>query len=427
MSQELIAILEAREMGRVTRDDRGRLSFTYREEWRATADAYPLSISMPLALAEHGHAKIDPFLWGLLPDNEKVLDNWARKFHVSARNAFGLIANVGEDCAGAVQFVRPERLDAILGQTLPEIAWLDDAAIAERLRALRADHSAWRSPLDTGQFSLAGAQPKTALLFENNRWGVPSGRVPTTHILKPPTGEFEGHAENEHFCLELARTLGLPVVDSRIMHFQDEIAIVIERFDRVRTASGLQRVHQEDMCQALSIPPTRKYQDEGGPGIRDIFELLQTYSTRAAEDVATFLDSVAYNWLIAGTDAHAKNYALLIGSEARVRLAPLYDLASILPYPHIDIERVKLSMKLGGEYRLQNIRLHHWRRLAEELRLGPDKVIHRTSDFARQLVDHVPDIRRRMASEGLAHPIIARLADQLTARAATCLAILHSA
>jgi len=425
MSQELVAILDGRETGRVMRDDRGKLSFTYNEPWRTAADAYPLSISMPLALAEHGHAKIDPFLWGLLPDNEIVLDHWARKFHVSARNAFGLIACVGEDCAGAVQFVRPERLEAILGEAPPPIEWLDEAAIAQRLRTLREDHSAWRIPRDTGQFSLAGAQPKTALLFDNNRWGVPSGRVPTTHILKPPTGEFDGHAENEHFCLELARAGGLPVVDSRIMHFQDEVAIVVERYDRVRTAAGLRRVHQEDMCQALAIPPTRKYQNEGGPGIRDIVELLRTYSANAPEDVHTFLDAIAYNWLIAGTDAHGKNYALLIGAQTRVRLAPLYDVASVVPYQDINIDRVKLSMKLGGEYRLRNISLYHWRRLAQELHVDPDATIQRVDDFARNLADHVPDIRRRMTEEGLTHSIIARLADALTARAAACRAILH--
>jgi serine/threonine-protein kinase HipA len=427
MSQELVAILDGRETGRVMRDDRGKLSFTYNEPWRTAADAYPLSISMPLALAEHGHAKIDPFLWGLLPDNEIVLDHWARKFHVSARNAFGLIACVGEDCAGAVQFVRPERLEAILGEAPPPIEWLDEAAIAQRLRTLREDHSAWRIPRDTGQFSLAGAQPKTALLFDNNRWGVPSGRVPTTHILKPPTGEFDGHAENEHFCLELARAGGLPVVDSRIMHFQDEVAIVVERYDRVRTAAGLRRVHQEDMCQALAIPPTRKYQNEGGPGIRDIVELLRTYSANAPEDVHTFLDAIAYNWLIAGTDAHGKNYALLIGAQTRVRLAPLYDVASVVPYQDINIDRVKLSMKLGGEYRLRNISLYHWRRLAQELHVDPDATIQRVDDFARHLADHVPDIRRRMTEEGLTHPIIARLADALTARAAACRAILRPA
>jgi serine/threonine-protein kinase HipA len=334
---------------------------------------------------------------------------------------------VGEDCAGAVQFVRPDRLDAILGQAPPAIEWLTEADIAATLRALRADQSAWRSPHDTGQFSLAGAQPKTALLFENNRWGVPSGRVPTTHIFKPPTAEFDGHAENEHFCLELGRALGLPVVDSSIMHFQDEIAIVIKRYDRVHSGAGLLRVHQEDMCQAFAILPTRKYQNEGGPGIRDIFALLQTNSSSAAEDVDTFLDSVAFNWLIAGTDAHAKNYALLIGAEARVRLAPLYDLASILPYTHINIERVKLSMKIGGEYRLRDIRLNNWSKLAEELRLDPDRIIQRAIDFARQLVDHVPDVGRRMVGEGITHPIIARLVEQLTARATKCLAVLHPA
>jgi serine/threonine-protein kinase HipA len=373
---------------------------------------------MPLALAEHPNAKVDPFLWGLLPDNEIVLGNWARKFHLSPRNAFSLIACVGEDCAGAVQFVQPERLDAIIGAAAPPIEWLDEAEIAGRLRALRKDQSAWRAPRDTGQFSLAGAQPKTALLFDNKKWGVPSGRVPTTHILKPPSGEFDGHAENEHFCLELARALGLPVADSRIMHFKDEIAIVLERYDRIRISGTLHRVHQEDICQALGIPPTRKYQNEGGPGIRDIVGLLNANSSRPGDDVTTFLDSVAYNWLIAGTDAHAKNYALLIGSAGQVRLAPLYDMASVLPYPGINIDKVKVSMKIGGEYRLRNIRHYHWRKLAAELKLDPDATVHRVSDFAARLADEVSGVRRQMTKEGLKHPIIARLADDVTKRAA---------
>ena len=138
-------------------------------------------------------------LWGLLPDNDRVLQSWGRQFHVSPRNVFRLIANVGEDCAGAVQFVSPERLETLRGEpTAKEVAWLTEDDVAERLSALRADDSAWRAERDTGR-SLAGAQPKTALLFERKRWGVPSGRTPTTHILKPPTGDWDGHAENEHF------------------------------------------------------------------------------------------------------------------------------------------------------------------------------------------------------------------------------------
>jgi serine/threonine-protein kinase HipA len=121
-----------------------------------------------------------------------------------------LISHVGEDCAGAVQFVTPDRLDAMRRGKEDKNRVVDESEIAQRLRILRSDHAAWRLPRDTGQFSLAGAQPKTALLFQNNRWGILSGRLPTTHILKPPTGHFDGHSENEHICLALARDLGLP-------------------------------------------------------------------------------------------------------------------------------------------------------------------------------------------------------------------------
>ncbi len=424
MSRELIAILDRQIIGRVTTDNRAKLKFIYDEKWRSATNAYPLSISMPLALTEHPHRIIEPFLWNLLPDNQNILDGWARKFQVSGRNAFALISAVGEDCAGAVQFVRPERVDAILKPARREIEWLDEAEIADRLRLLREDQSAWRIARDTGQFSLAGAQPKTAFLFENGRWGVPSGRVPTTHILKPPSPHFHGHVENEHFCLELARAIGLPVADSRIMRFQDELAIVVQRYDRVRTPSGFRRVHQEDVCQALAIPPTHKYQNEGGPGIRDVVDLLNTYSGDPAQDVDTFLDAITYNWLIAGTDAHAKNYALLIGAQSRTRLAPLYDLASILPYPEFDAQRIKLSMKIGNEYRLRDIGLRQWHKLAGEVRRDPDALIQRVRDLTGQLADHVTDIRNRMEDEGLTHATITRLAKALTARAALCLRII---
>ena len=210
MTPTLVALTKGQRMGEVRRNQRGRLSFVYDEPWRQRRNAYPLSLSMPLAAAEHGHDVIEAFLWGLLPDNDRVLDRWARRFQVSARNAFALLSHVGEDCAGAVQFVSPERIDALTNKEPEPVVWLSEGEVAERLRTLREDHAAWRAPRDTGQFSLAGAQPKTAFLHENGRWGIPSGRTPTTHILKPPTGEFDGHAENEHFCLKLARRLGLP-------------------------------------------------------------------------------------------------------------------------------------------------------------------------------------------------------------------------
>lgn len=420
MTLDLAALLNGREIGRVHRDRRGRLSFVYAEDWRDAREAHPLSLSMPIAAAEHGHAVTEAFLWGLLPDNEAILDRWASRFHVSARNPFALVSHVGEDCAGAVQFVRPERLDACLTAEAEPVEWLDEHAVAERLRLLRADPSAWRAPRDTGQFSLAGAQPKTALLLENGRWGVPSGRTPTTHILKPPTGAFDGHAENEHFCLALARRLGLPTATSTIMHFEDQIAIVIERYDRRRTEGAILRVHQEDVCQAMGVPPIRKYENEGGPGAQAIIELLRTHSSDRKADVSTFLDALAFNWLAAGTDAHAKNYSLLIGSAGRVRLAPLYDLASALPYDHMHFQKLKLAMKIGPDYRLRDIGEREWRRLAENVRFDPDDLLQRITDLADRLPDEAATVRDRLRSEGLQHDVVERLHDRLSARGAQC-------
>lgn len=421
MIKELVALAGNREAGRVRRDGHGKLSFTYEEEWRNDPDAFPISVSMPLALAEHGNGKIDPYLWGLLPDNEQILDKWGRKYHVSARNAFGLVAHVGEDSPGAVQFVLPERVERVKRSTPADVQWLTEGMIAQRLKALRADHGAWRLPSDTGQFSLAGAQPKTALLFVNGRWGLPSGRVPTTHILKPPTGEFDGYEENEHFCLELARALGFAVPNSRIMRFADEIAIVVERYDRVQTAPALfQRVHQEDICQALAISPTRKYESEGGPGVRAIVEFLRTYSTRAEEDVSIFLDAVALNWLIAGTDAHAKNYAILIGGGGAVRLAPLYDIASVLPYPDFHPRQIRLAMKIGGEYRLHDIGLRQWQKLAKEARVDAAALIARARELGGMIAEHAPKVAAELRQEGLKHGILGRLVKGLVERAEEC-------
>jgi serine/threonine-protein kinase HipA len=170
---ELHVLLGGLQVGRVLRN-KGRLRFIYDSAWRDRADAFPLSLSMPRVLSEHGHAVTDAFMWGLLPDNEQVQERWARRFQVSAQNAFALLAHVGEDCAGAVQFVRSDRLDQVLGTGPNQVDWLSIEDVAERLRILRGDQGAARLARDTGQFSLAGAQPKTALLFDGKR-GDPGG------------------------------------------------------------------------------------------------------------------------------------------------------------------------------------------------------------------------------------------------------------
>ncbi len=421
MGDELLVLLAATLVGRISRDRRQRFQFVYESAWREAPDSFPLSLSLPLAASTHAHDAIEAFMWGLLPDNEQVLDRWAKRFQVSARNAFALISHVGEDCAGAVQFVRPERLSKLVGTGPVEVDWLTEHDIATRLRSLREDHASWRMARDTGQFSLAGAQPKTALFFKAGRWGVPSGRTPTTHILKPPTGELDGHAENEHLCLALARELGIPTADSRVQQFEDEKAIVVERYDRIQVPrQGVMRVHQEDMCQAMGVLPTLKYQSEGGPTPESIVELLRVHSSRSDEDISTFVDALIFSWLVAGTDGHAKNYSLLLEARGQVRLAPLYDLGSALPYLQFDQRRLKLAMKIGGSYRVRDIASRHFHRFATNCRLEPKAILTRAKELAGMVLERAPSVCQREEAGGLRHPIVGRTSERVVAHATRC-------
>jgi len=195
---------------------------------------------------------------------------------------------------------------------------------------------------------------------------------------------------------------------------------MVERYDRIRTGRTIRRVHQEDVCQALGLPPTKKYQSDGGPGVREIAGLLTTFSTAPAQDTNTLVGAIAFNWLVAGTDAHSKNYALLLGSESRVRLAPLYDLASALPYPGVRPIGLKIAMKIGGEYGLRNIAARHWRRLATEVRQNPEALLGKLRVTAEAMPDHISHIQQLAKGDGLLHPIVDRLSEKLIARAKEC-------
>ena len=423
MSEFLMVMADGVRMGTLERDGK-RLGFTYDAVWLASPHRYPLSISMPLALREHPHAVIEPFLWGLLPDNPQTLETWGRRFHVSPRNVFRIIRHVGEDCAGAVQFLDPGRTEnSASGTPASGIRWISDSDLAQRIALLLEDHGSTRLAGDTGQFSLAGAQPKLALHRHpvTGSWGVPEGRAPTTHILKPATGEFGGHAENEHFCLRLASALGLRTCGSQVMRTGDHTVIVIERYDRRWLDGRCLRIHQEDTCQSFAIHPGRKYQNEGGPGPRKIVELLRDQSSKPALDVEAFADSLIFNWLIAGNDAHAKNLSLLIAPGSQVRLAPFYDLASALPYhQRIDLNKAKLAMKIGNSYRFREINRTHWEACARELRMPAGNLVERIESLIELMLATLPGIASMLVEEGLDHPVIGGLVDSIGAHAKDC-------
>jgi serine/threonine-protein kinase HipA len=460
VSRELVAIHDGGAVAAVLHERAGRASLRYDETWRRSEHALALSLSLPLTAASHGPSAVEPWLWGLLPDNPLVLERWGKDFHVSSRNAFRLLEHVGEDCSGAFQLVRGERArewERVGG----DVAWLTPKQIEARLRDVRADPSRTRTAADAGQFSLAGAQPKIALYRDGERWGVPSGRTPTTHVLKPRTGDLEGLVENEHYCLSLAAAVGLPVARSEVCRFGKETCIVSTRFDRAWTATlatraaataaeesasaapgsaaraaraaaqasalaelarsrPIVRLHQEDLCQALAVHPTRKYQNEGGPGAKAIVSLLFTAGSAAREDVRTFVDALAFAWITAGTDAHAKNFAMLHAARGSVRLAPLYDLASALPYPHLDPRRLKLAMSIGGEYRMEYVHARHFEKL--EVDAGPlrEPLVARARALAERVEALAPAVATEVRRAGVRHPILAKLSSAIQARAAAC-------
>ena len=421
MKYESVALIDGRVVGRVG-EAAGKYVLRYDDAWRHAAGAFPLSLSLPLTRGEHGDDVVRPYLANLLPDNDAILRAWAREFQVSANNPLALLAHVGEECPGALQLLPPGRMEEALDPRQADVVeWLGEDEIGMRLRRVLEEPGAWREPGDPGQFSLAGAQPKIALLHDGERWGIPSGRTPTTHILKPPALErFSGFAENEHACLQLAGRLGLPAARSEVRRFGGEVAIVVERYDRVPSADGWLRLHQEDFCQALGVPPREKYESDGGPRAQEIIRLLAERSLAPEVDVTTMVGAVALNWVIAGTDAHAKNYSLLMHPGGSIRLAPLYDIVSLLPYPQSRAPGVRLAMSVGGQYRMRFIERRHWERLAEGIGAEPSALL----DLVEELVGRIPatlrDVCEEAADGGLGHPVLGQLENGVATRVAEC-------
>lgn len=411
--------ISGRQVGELHHLQGGKLSFSYNDAWMNGRVAIPLSLSMPTITKTYKGKVVGAFLWGLLPDNEQTLARWAQRFQVSARNPFALLKNVGRDCAGAVQFL-PHGEEISHAE---DVELLTDEQIGDRLRDLRRDGAATRRIGDPGQFSLAGAQAKTAFHFDKaiGRWGIPLGDTPTTHIFKPPMPHLHGHTENEHFCLQLARMLGMDAAHSEVLDFGGEKAIVVERYDRRDVNGRIIRIHQEDMCQALSVMPTLKYENQGGPGIVTISNKVLSASQDPVRDRQTFMEANIFNWIIGGTDAHAKNYSMLLGALGEARLAPLYDISSILPHLSegeipADMRDLKLAMKIDKTYPLDEVMPRHWERCGSAAKVGAEFAMSAIRHQIAIMPDMASDCALSVRAEGLTHEIINRLVDAIAGR-----------
>jgi serine/threonine-protein kinase HipA len=386
MAKTLDVYLHDELIGHLIQDEGGQTVFEYAQAWLERPGATALSVSLPLRKERFNRNECRGFFAGILPDESKR-EIIARNLGISARNDFAMLERIGGECAGAVTFIPS-------GQALPvrdyHYRTISPRQLADIFKELP------KRPLLAGEegvrLSLAGAQDKIAVRIEGDKLSLPLGGAPSTHILKPSIERFAGVVFNEAFTMQLAAATGLSAAKVEV-HVAEEIEYLsVERYDRTHIQSGtnttLDRLHQEDFCQALNIVPEMKYQKEGGPSLKQCFALVRDVSSAPVVDLARLLDFVIYNYLIGNNDAHGKNFSLLYhGAETanqQIRLAPLYDAISTVYYPELSNE---MAMKIGNDYRAERVAPADFDKLAEQAGLAKPLVRRRVPELAQALLN----------------------------------------
>lgn len=356
--KELTVHLAGSRAGRLIRKDNGNLQFRY----DAGYSGPPVSWALPIRAEAHPHALCRAVFGGLLPEGDGR-EALARNLGVSPGNDYALLEEVGGDCAGAIVLLEPgEEIPA--SPTVRQLSPADLDGILHELpqRPLAAD------PAEGIRLSLAGAQPKMPVIVDGDRIGQPTNlAAPTTHIVKPEPEAFPGLVDNEAFCMDLAREIGLPTASVTKRRSQSGLPyLLVERYDRDLAAEPIRRLHQEDFCQALGVPADRKYQSEGGPSVGEAVELLRNASPAPALDVPRLWEALVFNWAIGNCDAHAKNFSLLYAGGAP-SLAPFYDLVGTTMYPRLT---TRLAMTIDGATDIGEVDEGAWLKLASSVGLG---------------------------------------------------------
>lgn len=346
----LFCIIEGVPAGLLWQDGAGLPFFRYAEGYSGV----PLSLSMPVTNRTYGHKVVNPYLFGLLPDGEGQRMAIAQEYGGRPNNAVAMLAHIGLDCPGAVQFCPADERSLTGVLTRPgTYDPLSEHEMAKRLKALRTD--AGDSWLIEGEhWSLGGMQAKFALALRDGVWCSCQGSAATTHILKNGVVGYKLQALNEYVCMRTAAECGIDVAHVAWRYFEDEPALIVGRYDRQEVDGVIVRRHYEDLCQALSVMPGMKYTSDGGPGTYDVLGLLASCGGSANQNLVTFTRQLFFNCLIGAPDAHAKNYSLGLGPKGSAVLSPMYDVASALAYEGM-ARTGRLAMAIGGENRFGRV------------------------------------------------------------------------
>jgi serine/threonine-protein kinase HipA len=410
MLRKLDVYLHEVKAGVLEQDANATLSFTYNEDYLASSSARIISVSMPLTETAYTNTTAKPFFSGLLPD-ESSRNRLANALGVSDTNAFGMLEIIGGDCAGALALY-PHDSDMNKHNAVDEV--LDEKQLDNLLKELSGN------PLLGGRkdirLSLAGAQDKLAVKVHDDKVMLVKNGEPTTHILKPAIQGLKGTSQNEAFCMMLARRVGLNAPHVQFSTTENTAYILVERFDRDSSDNNaIQRLHQEDFCQALSVPPELKYEDEGGPGVDASLKLIQGVANQPAADRLSFLHMQIFHYLVGNADAHAKNFALLHARDATAPcLAPVYDVVCTAVYPRLT---KKMAMRIGNRNNPSTLHLKHWLDLVPDTKAS-QKLL--TKEMKRLALDIVPQAQQLFDEStqlGIDHPVLKDLLKVIVKRA----------
>ena len=399
-------------VGALTKTGSGAHHFSYDTNWLKLPGSRPISLSMPLRHRPYQGNEVYNFFDNLLPDNPEVRRRIVARHHADSTQPFDLLAKVGQDSVGALQLV-PQGTSV---QTIKQIEKkiLSEQQVEDILTGYLSD-----APLgmidteDDFRISIAGAQEKTALLYQDDHWCLPFNTTPTTHIIKLPIGKIESHSysidmsdsvENEYLCMLIAKEFGLAVPHCFMIKAGKIKALAVERFDRKYASDDgwIMRLPQEDFCQVLNVSSALKYENHGGPGISDIMRFLLG-SVEPQRDRYNFMKTQVLFWLLAATDGHAKNFSLFIEPEGRYRLTPFYDILSMYPVMGgrgINHREARLAMGLTGsrakKYAIEQIFPRHFFQTALAVGFAKSSMENILTEFAQSVDTVVMNIKNQL-------------------------------
>ncbi len=389
------------------------LSFKYDNTWLQSEYTTALSISLPKREKEFSTNKCKPFFAGLLPE-QRQKSIIVRNFRISINNDFAFLEKLGEDVAGILQILPPNKTPTKVTKGL-QTSPLTPELLAKKLdelpkHPLLADDSELR-------MSLAGAQSKVPVILVNNEIGLPLNGQPSTHILKPCISEYPESTENEAFVMRLAKSIGLDVADVEPKSVNGHKFLLVKRYDRIVDNSNVKRLHQEDFCQAMGIAPEHKYDKRKKPDLLKCFTLLRNESIAPATDTEKFLQAIIFNVIVGNADAHGKNFSLLYNKNGPF-LAPLYDLLSTTIYPELT---PNFAMNIGRGRTLEELRPKNWERLASNVELSMTYIKNPLNEVCNSVLSKLNEVSFELTKPSLNNDAILNLESTIKYRAIQCL------